>query len=297
MAQMSVVHIDVLNPKLYLKYPELVPWVSAMKSSGRFTDAEIQIEFDKQLSEQIRSKQDNNNNANEVENKDYNQNDNVNEDENDNNNNNNVSMERKQQMLQIIKEHKKNSRAKSQEICCELFGLDLQKKTKDNQQCRRGKQSLTARYCSPHIRELYPQSILGDNASSEYCVQSRKARNECSLCHIDHKSFIKTDSINIAQAICSCLDGNGNKLDNIKRNHRLVAFMNLAMGTGYPDCSKDCTKLRIKVNQQVWIEYYIKLSPYSSLLKTSAPSGYKVMSDTHIYIYICVSLHIMFNLV
>merc|ERR1711971_381226 len=47
------------------------------------------------------------------------------------------------------------------------------------------------------------------------------------------------------------------------------------VGTGYPGTKKGHTTLRITVNHQVWLEYYIKLSLFSSLLKTSSPSGYQ----------------------
>ena len=43
--------INVLDPDLHLKHPTLVPWVNGMRMSGRYTDQQIQEEYDKQQQE------------------------------------------------------------------------------------------------------------------------------------------------------------------------------------------------------------------------------------------------------
>merc|ERR1712130_1077155 len=73
----------------------------------------------------------------------------------------------------------------------------------------------------------------------------------------------KTECINIAAAI-----------DGANTKDRLAADMQYYLGTNYPT-KKKYSILRVKRNDVIIIEYYIKLIPLSSMLKTSSPSGYK----------------------
>lgn len=203
-----------------------------------------------------------------------------------------MAQESKQDRLVIIKQAvvklKKESKQQCNHIVFESFGTDKNKVRKNKQSCDRGSSSGAARYCSIHLREIFPSNIIDDNNESEFCAVTRHNeeccmlgdnKNPCYLCNINEQQYIKTDTINIAEAICEELNGS-KKAEKLKR--RLLAFMVLYIGTDYPavpDGKKQSkqahTTLRITINDTKWIEYYIKLTSFSSMLKTSTPSGYK----------------------
>eukprot|EP01084_Bolivina_argentea_P293088 504026_1 len=189
----------------------------------------------------------------------------------------NVSL--KQQLMKAAEDHKEDARQNAKNIRYESFGADKNKKKKNQQSCDRGTSSGPARYCSRHLREqIYPQSIIGDKKTTEYCVCGRQAsdnNNPCNLCNINTQHYVKTTMINFGEAINNHLDGNHDKSDVEKYNRRVLSFMSSHIGSNYPGTGNERSVLRIKVNGQIWMEYYIKLTAFSSLLKTSAPSGYK----------------------
>eukprot|EP01084_Bolivina_argentea_P285776 490128_1 len=175
----------------------------------------------------------------------------------------------------------KNSATKH--IKFESFGRD---KIKD---CDRGTCSGAARQCSKHLRSIYPSNIIADNDESEFCVISRHNKDccnnpnntdpdQCNLCFINTEQWTSTKPINISKAICNELNGNKSVDDKGHLQRRLSSFMIYHIGTDYPsNTSKKIknTKLLIKLNGMKWIEYFIKLTAFSSMIKTSAPSGYK----------------------
>ena len=69
---------------------------------------------------------------------------------------------------------------------------------------------------------------------------------------------------------------NPDSTDIARYNRTLQSFLTSHIISDYPGTHKENTVLRIKVNDEIWLEYFFKLTAFSSLLKTSAPSGYKV---------------------
>ena len=176
-----------------------------------------------------------------------------------------------------------DAKAKAKDISYVTFGSDKNKSRKNDEACTRGGSTGPARYCSKHLRPIYHCSkhdILGDGNKSEFCVEGRlnkpSVNNPCKLCHIDinNNNHFKTERINFAKALFPNLSLDGMDFDEYNRIMQSLIFSHI--GSNYPGTNKEKTVLRIKVNGRVWIEYYIKLTAFSSLLKTSAPSGYKV---------------------
>mmetsp|Transcript_66926 Transcript_66926/g.60030 ORF Transcript_66926/g.60030 Transcript_66926/m.60030 type:complete len:542 (-) Transcript_66926:385-2010(-) len=185
---------------------------------------------------------------------------------------------RKDCVIKLADALKDDSKVNAKHIAYQSFGSDKNKTRKNSKACDRGTSSGPARYCSSHIRQIYPQDIIGDNNMTEWCVNGRTAccnNNSCRLCNIDTTNFIKLPMINFAEALreelgVSCDHNNQNKY-----NRALQSFLTSHIISSYPGTNKENTILRIKVNDQIWMEYFIKLTAFSSLLKTSAPSGYK----------------------
>eukprot|EP01084_Bolivina_argentea_P036183 66982_1 len=141
------------------------------------------------------------------------------------------------------------------------YGSDKNKLNNADQAITLGANTYVSRQCSSHIRTVYPQSILQDNVTDEFCVNARSdecKNNECKLCGIEyHPKWEQQKLINIAEAV-------GGKLKD----------MIYYLGSNYPN-KKNYTKLIVKKNGVVIIEYYIKLIPFTQVIKTAAPSGYK----------------------
>eukprot|EP01084_Bolivina_argentea_P193625 332174_1 len=167
------------------------------------------------------------------------------------------------------------------------YGRDKNKKNQAGDAITVGKNTYVARQCSAHIRTVYSQSILQDDIKDEFCVNGRDdeyKNNECKLCGIENdEKWEQETSINIAEAI-------GGKLSDMIYN----------FSSNYPN-NKNYTILRVKKNGVVIIEYYIKLIPYTQLIKTAAPSGYKykdrsslskfikIQSNSHQDVIFCIS--------
>jgi len=161
------------------------------------------------------------------------------------------------------------------------LGADNNKIKKNKKACDRGGSTGSCRFCSAHLRLIYPANILGDHQASEWCVQGRHRQecclhsNECALCYIQiNDNWSATGPVNLAEALSDGINGN-TRVDGYQQR-RLLSFMLSHIGTDYPDpeTKREYTSLRVWVNDHLWIEYFLKLSYHSSFLKTSSPSGY-----------------------
>ena len=73
------------------------------------------------------------------------------------------SIDRKQIVENASENLKKDASKIAKHIRYESFGADKNKKKKNEHACDRGASTGPARYCSAHIRQIYPANILGDN--------------------------------------------------------------------------------------------------------------------------------------
>jgi len=188
----------------------------------------------------------------------------------------------KSKYVDILKEyavaHGEAAKKQAEYIKYLHFGADNNKLKKNKKACDRGENTGSCRFCSKHIRDIIPAVIIGDGAASEWCVCGRnleyRAANPCTLCHIEEDDFLVTEPVNIAEALSNGLNGNSTR--DARYQQRLLSFMQSHIGTDYPDpeTKKEYTTLRVWVNGNLWIEYYVKMAYHSSFLKTSSPSGY-----------------------
>ena len=190
---------------------------------------------------------------------------------------------RMERLKSLASEHRRQGKDQAAHIIPEPMGSDGHKKRKNKENVDRGKHTTSARLCSAHLRQFYPQEILGDGEGSEFCVRGRHEEkccmesNQCSLCFFHLKDNVgETETVNMAEAIAMALDG------NVARHYgddlyclRVNSFMKSMIGIEYPD-NKKSTTLRIKVNGMEWIKYYIKMVSHKSRMKAISPSGYKV---------------------
>eukprot|EP00484_Ammonia_sp_Unknown_P010339 CAMPEP_0197073542 /NCGR_PEP_ID=MMETSP1384-20130603/210657_1 /TAXON_ID=29189 /ORGANISM="Ammonia sp." /LENGTH=634 /DNA_ID=CAMNT_0042512379 /DNA_START=452 /DNA_END=2356 /DNA_ORIENTATION=- len=171
-------------------------------------------------------------------------------------------------MMKAYAEGMKNyAKQQAKHIRHESFGEDPNKKKRNGKGCDRGASSGVARSCSKDYRQVYNQDAIRDHLpqslKAEFCVcgKHHKAcclgdRNQCKLC------FIEEDTANYRSISYS---------GGFEECSKLIMH-------SYPSNSAKVKRksiLKIRVNGKLWLQSYIKFAPFSSLLKTASPSGYK----------------------
>eukprot|EP01084_Bolivina_argentea_P056219 102929_1 len=162
--------------------------------------------------------------------------------------------------LSKLKDYCKENKKK---IIAECIGYD-----KNKNECKRGASSGVFRLCSNVLRQFIPDTIISDNKRSEFCVMSTHCKR---CCFPNPKSMISTPQINIARAISEALMDSNKPLH---RDDRWRSFMSSKIGSEYAS-DENNTHFRIKIDNKIWIDYYIRLTAMSTIIKTCSPSGYK----------------------